>query len=149
MATPPPPTTVGSKLPLMLWWLLLPLLVSAATASKPSIVHIVADDLGFNDVWQMKGAGVQSNPNTVTPNIMSLVGEGIALTSYHTYKVCAPSRASIMTGRYPWGVGYYDMKGPEAVPLGFRLVAELLRDAGYVRSNSRARLRPSQLARPA
>ena len=91
--------------------------------------------LGFNDVWQMKiGGGVQSNPHTITPNIMSLVEDGIALTSYHTYKVWAPSRASIMTGRYPWGVGYYDMKGPEAIPMGFKLVAELLRDAGYVRA---------------
>ena len=77
------------------------------------------------------GGAVASNPHTVTPSIMSLIGGGIALTSYHTYKVCSPSRASIMTGRYPWGVGYYDMKGDEAVPLGFKLVAELLQDAGY------------------
>lgn len=36
-----------------------------------------------------------------------------------------------MTGRYPWGIGYYDMKGPEAIPLDFKLVANLLADAGY------------------
>jgi hypothetical protein len=40
-----------------------------------------------------------------------------------------------MTGRYPWGVGYYDMKGPEAIPLDFKLVADLLHDAGWVRGN--------------
>ena len=38
-----------------------------------------------------------------------------------------------MTGRYPWGVGYYDMRGPEAIPLDFKLVADLLHDAGWVR----------------
>ena len=60
------------------------------------------------------GGAVASNPHTVTPNIMSLNGGGIALTSYHTYKVCSPSRASIMTGRYPWGVGYYRVgSGPK------------------------------------
>jgi arylsulfatase A-like enzyme len=102
----------------------------AAPAAKPSIIHIVADDLGFNDIWQLQSSGrVANQPNTVTPNIMALIQDGIALTAYHTYKVCAPSRASIMTGRYPWGVGYYDMKGTEAVPLGFKLVAELLQDA--------------------
>jgi hypothetical protein len=81
------------RLPLLL---LLHLLLPSAVA-KPSIVHIVADDLGFNDVWQMQaGGGITDNPHTLTPNIMRLVGEGIALTAYHTYKVCAPSRASIM-----------------------------------------------------
>ena len=74
---------------------------------------------------------VQDNPHTLTPSINRLMSEGIKLTAYHTYKVCAPSRAAIMTGRYPWGVGYYDMKGPEAIPLGFKLVSNLLADAGY------------------
>ena len=74
---------------------------------------------------------VQDNTYTLTPSINRLMSEGIKLTAYHTYKVCAPSRAAILTGRYPWGVGYYDMKGPEAIPLGFKLVANLLADAGY------------------
>lgn len=88
--------------------------------------------LGFNDVWHMQPDGsVQDNPHTLTPSINRLMSEGIKLTAYHTYKVCAPSRAAIMTGRYPWGVGYYDMKGPEAIPLGFKLVSNLLVDAGY------------------
>eukprot|EP01047_Picozoa_sp_COSAG01_P093471 COSAG01_NODE_24598_length_773_cov_1.442136_1_plen_138_part_00 len=86
------------RLPLLL---LLRLLLPSAVA-KPSIVHIVADDLGFNDVWQMQaGGGITDNPHTLTPNIMRLVGEGIALTAYHTYKVCAPSRASIMVRKAP------------------------------------------------
>ena len=31
------------------------------------------------------------------------------LSSYYTFRVCAPTRASIQSGRYPWGVGFYDM----------------------------------------
>lgn len=42
-----------------------------------------------------------------------------------------PTRASLMTGRYPWGVGYYDMKGPEMVPLSFVMLPQLLHDMGF------------------
>ena len=36
-----------------------------------------------------------------------------------------------MTGRYPWGIGYYDMKGPEMVPLSFVMLPKLLHDMGF------------------
>lgn len=62
-----------------------------STAQKPSIVHIIADDLGFNDVWDFdpSSSTVKDNKNTFTPNINRLLSEGIALTCYHTYKVYA------------------------------------------------------------
>ncbi len=62
-------------------------------------------DLGFNDVWRYSVAtgSVPNNEYTFTPNISRIISGGIALTAYHTYKVCSPSRAAIMTGRYPWG----------------------------------------------
>ena len=40
--------------------------------------------------------------------------------------MCAPSRGSVMTGRYPWHVGYYDNNGGGGPPLGFKLLPELL-----------------------
>jgi arylsulfatase A-like enzyme len=97
----------------------------AAAAVAPTIVHVVADDLGFNDL------GFKNQNRTHTPGINKLVAEGIELTHYHTYKVCGPSRASIMTGRYPWGVGYYDMTGAEAVPLDYTLLPEVMQKAGW------------------
>ena len=60
---------------------------------NPMRTHL--SDLGFNDVWQMQpGGAIVDNRHTITPNIMRLVTEGIALTAYHTYKVCSPSCAT-------------------------------------------------------
>ena len=73
--------------------------IAAEEARKPSIVHIVGDDLGYNDVWDGTN-GYASNPHTLTPTMDSLFPKAIRLTSYYTYKVCSPSRASILTGRY-------------------------------------------------
>lgn len=89
------------------------------------ILQIVADDLGYNDL------GFTNGEKTFTPHINEAVKNGIQLTSYHTYKVCSPTRSSLMTGRYPWGIGYYDMKGPEMVPLSFVMLPQLLHDMGW------------------
>jgi len=97
---------------------------AAPSFPPPTIIQIIGDDCGYNDF------GYQNGGRTRTPEIDSLVADGIELTSYHTYKVCAPSRASILTGRYPWGVGYYDMHGPEVVPVGFDMTPALLRKHG-------------------
>lgn len=56
-------------------------------------------------MWQYAVAtgDVANNEYTFTPHMRRIISGGIALTAYHTYKVCSPSRTSIMTGRYPWG----------------------------------------------
>ena len=69
---------------------------SASPSTKtvpPTIVHVIADDLGYNDL------GSDNGGKTHTPNIDSLRKDGIDLTDYSTFKVCAPSRASLLTGR--------------------------------------------------
>jgi len=79
----------------------------AAFAAPKHIVVIVADDLGRNDL------GARNGGRTISPSIDALIAEGISLTSYHTFKICSPSRASTLTGRYPFNAGFYDMN---AVP---------------------------------
>lgn len=69
----------------------------------PNIVHFMADDPGWNDLGHFNGG------KTITTNIDTLITDGIRLDRFHTFKVCAPSRTSTMTGRYPFNVGYYDM----------------------------------------
>lgn len=72
---------------------------------KPNVVIILADDLGFNDV-SFYGGGVY-NGNVTTPNIDSIGHDGVSFsTAYAGHATCAPSRAALLTGRYPSKVGF-------------------------------------------
>lgn len=76
-----------------------------ASETRPNIVLIVADDLGFNDISTF-GGGI-ANGAVPTPNIDRLAAEGaIFEQSYSGASTCAPSRAMMMTGRYPTRTGY-------------------------------------------
>src|SRR5438445_11844440 len=69
----------------------------ASAARKPNIVFILADDLGYMDI----GA---NNPKTFyeTPNLNRLASQGMRFTDgYAACPVCSPTRASILTGKYP------------------------------------------------
>jgi len=71
----------------------------------PNIVLIVADDLGWNDVT-LNGGGVASGA-VPTPNIDSIATDGVQFTNgYAAHSTCAPSRAALMTGRYPTRFGF-------------------------------------------
>jgi arylsulfatase B len=67
---------------------------SSARTSPPNIVVIVADDLGWNAVGY-------HNPEFRTPHIDQLAAEGIRLTHFYVAPMCSPTRAGLMTGRYP------------------------------------------------
>lgn len=69
--------------------------VNADPKSKPNIILIFADDLGYGDVGQYGAQFIE------TPHIDSLASEGVKLTSFYaSANVCTPSRASLLTGRY-------------------------------------------------
>lgn len=73
----------------------------------PNIILIVADDLGYNDISTF-GGGVSSVGGVLkTPSIDRLAAEGAVFTqSYSGASTCAPSRAMMMTGRYPTRTGF-------------------------------------------
>jgi arylsulfatase A-like enzyme len=78
---------------------------AAAPAGQrpPNIILIMADDLGFNDI-SLTGAGVAG---VKTPNIDAIGHEGVMFANgYSGNATCAPSRAAMMTGRYPTRFGY-------------------------------------------
>ena len=71
----------------------------------PNIILIVADDLGYNDISTF-GGGV-ADGRVLTPSIDRLAAEGAVFSqSYSGASTCAPSRAMLMTGRYPTRTGF-------------------------------------------
>ena len=111
----------------------------ATPAAKPNIIFILADDLGYMDI----GA---NHPKTFyeTPNIDSLAAKGMRFKQgYAACPVCSPTRASIMTGKYPPRTGITDyipgmrsaklLSAPNAdhLPLEETTMAEALSEAGY------------------
>lgn len=78
---------------------------SSSSERSPNIVFILLDDLGINDISTF-GGGVAEG-RVPTPNIDRLAAEGAIFTqSYSGTGTCAPSRAMLMTGRYPTRTGF-------------------------------------------
>ena len=67
--------------------------VGFAQQSKPNIVFIMADDLGFSDIGAY-------GSEIATPQLDSLAGTGIRLKQFYNTGRCCPSRASLLTGMY-------------------------------------------------
>jgi arylsulfatase A-like enzyme len=90
----------------------------------PNIVVILADDLGYNDLTF--GGGGVANGAVPTPNIDGIARAGVEYTRGYTGNAtCAPSRAAIMTGRYPQRFGFEFTPAPKAF---MRLIAYMRRD---------------------
>ena len=115
-----------------------PAAVKAAT--RPNFIFILVDDLGWTDL------GCQGSKFYETPNIDRLANQGLRFTqAYSACTVCSPTRAALMTGKYParlhitdWITGHVrpnaKLKVPDwqmHLPLEERSIAEALKDAGY------------------
>jgi arylsulfatase A-like enzyme len=74
------------------------LALGQARPPRPNIIFIMADDLGNADLGY-RGREIK------TPNIDKLANEGVRLKSFYGQQVCTPSRAALMTGRYPMRYG--------------------------------------------
>jgi arylsulfatase A-like enzyme len=73
-----------------------------AAGSKPNIIFILADDMGYSDIGCF-GSEIE------TPNLDKLAGRGVRLSQFYNNPRCCPSRASIMTGLYPHQAHMGDM----------------------------------------
>jgi arylsulfatase A-like enzyme len=98
-------------------------------AGKPNIVHIVADDLGWKDV------GFNGCTDIKTPNIDRLAASGAKFSQFYVQPMCTPTRAAMLTGRYPFRYGLQTIviPGPAGYGLDTRewLLPQCLKEAGY------------------
>lgn len=101
-----------------------------ATRELPNVVILVADDLGWADVGYHSG-------QVSTPNIDRLAREGLRLERFYAAPVCSPTRAGLMTGRYPdrFGMrsGVVQPTRMHGLPPEEETIAEVLARAGYTR----------------
>lgn len=96
---------------------------------KPNIVHIVADDLGWKDV------GFNGCVDIKTPNLDALAAGGAKFSQLYVQPMCTPTRAALMTGRYPFRYGLQTIVIPGPAGYGLDtsewLMPQCLKDAGY------------------
>ncbi|WP_425421358.1 arylsulfatase [Phaeodactylibacter xiamenensis] len=98
----------------------------ADTPERPNIILILTDDQGHGDL------GYHGNPLIHTPVLDSLARHSVRLTEFYVSPVCAPTRASLMTGRYGLRTGVYDTyAGGATMAAEEQTIAELLKTAGY------------------
>jgi arylsulfatase A-like enzyme len=95
---------------------------------RPHIVYIVSDDQGWKDVGY-HGSDIQ------TPNIDKLAREGARLEQFYVQPMCTPTRAALMTGRYPFRYGLQTLviptPGKYGLPTDEWLLPQALKEAGY------------------
>ncbi|MBW3599103.1 MAG: arylsulfatase [Planctomycetes bacterium] len=104
-------------------------IAGAAEASKPNIVIVLADDLGYADVGCYGG-------KIETPHIDRVAAEGMRFTDAHsTSSVCSPTRYGLLTGRYNWRSklkrGVLGGLSPRLIEPGRMTLASMLQDEGY------------------
>src|SRR4051794_33499288 len=123
-----------------LCWLLLLALAWRCDAAPTNVIIILTDDLGYGSL------GCYGNTAFKTPNLDRMAAEGARLTQFNTpMPYCAPTRASLMTGRYPSRCGLVENPMPQqpgssgrydalGLPLSEITLAQLFHSAGYATS---------------
>ncbi len=96
------------------------------TIEKPNVLLIITDDQGYGDL------GYHGNPDIQTPGLDRLASESVRFTNFYVCPVCAPTRSTILTGRYHPRTGVYDTyNGGATMATEEQTIAEILKDNGY------------------
>ena len=94
--------------------------------SKPNVVLVITDDQGYGDV------GAHGHPILKTPHLDRLHQESVRLTDFHVSPTCAPTRASLLTGRYKNRTGvWHTVGGWSLLRANEKTMADMFREAGY------------------
>lgn len=104
-------------------------MASGQNTSKPNIIYILADDLGYSELE------CYGNKFNETPHLNQLAAQGIKFTRFYAAApVCSPYRAALMTGQYPARLNITDYLRPDSkthLPLSHITLAEMLKANGY------------------
>ena len=99
-----------------------------ATASKPNVLLIVADDMGYGDFGTF-------NPVVQTPNLDFLITQGTCFRQHYSASpICSPARASLLTGRVPHRTGaitQHELHGLDRIALREVTIADMFQHSGY------------------
>jgi arylsulfatase A-like enzyme len=95
-------------------------------APRPNVVFLLADDVGYGDLACL------GNPVIKTPNLDDMHAKGIRFTDFHVSPTCAPTRASLMTGKYCDATGvWHTIMGRSLLDPRDTTLAECFRSSGY------------------
>ncbi len=102
------------------------LLTSSLFAAKPNVLLILTDDQGYGDF------SIHGNPHLQTPHIDQLGREGVRFDRFYVNSFCAPTRAAVLTGRWPLRCGVHGVThNQEAMKPSEITLAEALKPQGY------------------
>ncbi len=106
--------------------LFLPILSVAQQGERPNVILIITDDQGYGDL------GITGNPHVKTPTLDAFAEESVRFANFYVSPVCAPTRASLMTGRYSLRTGIRDTYNGGAIMASNEVtIAEMLKQADY------------------
>jgi arylsulfatase A-like enzyme len=104
-------------------------LSASAAEDRPHIVYLLADDLGWKDM------GFHGASEIKTPHLDKLAAGGARLDQFYVHPMCTPTRAALMTGRYPFRYGLQTLVIPSKGNYGLAtdewLLPQALKEAGY------------------
>ena len=113
------------SIPLFLWSFTF-LATALSAVDRPNIILVMTDDQGYGDL------GVHGNDVIETPNLDRFAGESLGMDRFYVNPLCAPTRASLMTGRYYLRTGILHTSRGAAKMFGDEVtIAEILKGAGY------------------
>jgi arylsulfatase A-like enzyme len=96
--------------------------IAPAAPTKPNVLLILADDLGWSDLGCYGG-------EIRTPNLDALAAGGLRFTQFYTSARCSPTRASLLTGLHPHQAGFPNLSG--VLPANCVTIPEVLKPTGY------------------
>lgn len=106
--------------------LLIPCRLICQTEKRPNVIVIITDDQGYGDL------GATGNHHLKTPVLDALAKSSVRFTNFYVSPVCAPTRSSLMTGRYSLRTGVRDTYNGGAIMSSDEItLAELLKQGGY------------------